>query len=58
MTSNYILVDGFGGDLRIFYLTHQERSEPKLTLEVNSKTYQNDFKIHTCGWFGMRFENI
>ena len=31
---------------------------PKLTSEVTSKTCQNDFKLHTCGWFGMIFENI
>ena len=30
---------------------------PKLTLEVTSKTCQNDFKLHTCGWFWMIFEN-
>ena len=31
---------------------------PQLTSEVTSKTCQNDFKLHTCGWFGMIFENI
>ena len=31
---------------------------PNLTSEVTSKTCQNDFKLHTCGWFGMIFENI
>ena len=31
-----------------------------MTSEVNSKTGQNDDKLHTCGWFwfGMVFENI
>ena len=29
-----------------------------MTLEVTSKTCQNDFKLHTYGWFGLIFENI
>ena len=28
-----------------------------MTSEVTSKTCQNDFKLHTCGWFWMIFEN-
>ena len=31
---------------------------PKLTSEVTSKTCQNDFKLHTCGWFGMILEDF
>ena len=34
------------------------QSRPKLTLEVASKTCQNDLKLHICGWFGARIENI
>ena len=29
-----------------------------MTSEVTSKTCQNDIKLHTCGWFGMIFEDI
>ena len=50
--------DGLGCYLRIFNLTIQKRSEPKLTLEVTSKSCQNDFKFHISGWFGVRIENI
>ena len=34
------------------------QSRPKLTLEVASKTCQNDFKFHICGWFEVGIENI
>ena len=29
-----------------------------MTLEVTSKTFQNDYKFHISGWFGVRIENI
>ena len=29
-----------------------------MTSKVTSKTSQNDFKLHICGWFGFRIENI
>ena len=58
MTSNFTLMDGLGLDLKIFNLTHQKRSEAKVDLGGHFKICQYDFKLHTCGWFGMIFENI
>ena len=59
MTSNFTLVDGLGLELRIFNPPKEVRGQrQKLTLEVTSKTSQNDFKLHICEWFGVRIENI
>ena len=58
MTSNYILVDGLGGYLRIINLTCLKRSEAKVDLEGHFKNMSKRLQIYTYGWFWMIFENI
>ena len=49
MTSNYILVDGLGLELRIFNLTHQKRSEAKVDLGGHFKNMSNYILVDGLG---------